>query len=141
MSRRLSSLVAIAATILGGASLAGAQTVTYCTQFSFSPAFSPAGADAGSCGGLVSMMLGGGANRATLTFTGHDEWLGHRPAPSDSLPLIGEAPRHRGIFLAFGHHHIGLTTGAKTGRLLASLVNREQPEIDMAPYTPMRFAA
>ena len=76
-----------------------------------------------------------------LTFTGHDEWLGHRPAPSDSLPLIGEAPRHRGIFLAFGHHHIGMTTGAKTGRLLAAMVNREQPEIDMAPYTPMRFAA
>lgn len=77
----------------------------------------------------------------TLTFSGHDEWLGHRPAPSDSLPLIGEAPRHRGIFLAFGHHHIGLTTGAKTGRLLAAMVNREQPEIDMAPYTPVRFAA
>jgi D-amino-acid dehydrogenase len=76
-----------------------------------------------------------------LTFTGHEEWLGHRPAPSDSLPLIGEAPRHRGIFLAFGHHHIGLTTGAKTGRLLAALVNREQPEIDMTPYTPTRFAA
>ena len=76
-----------------------------------------------------------------LTFTKHDEWLGHRPAPSDSLPLIGEMPRHRGIFLAFGHHHIGLTTGAKTGRLLAALVNGERPEIDMTPYTPARFAA
>jgi glycine/D-amino acid oxidase-like deaminating enzyme len=77
----------------------------------------------------------------TLTFTHYDEWLGHRPAPSDSLPLIGEVPRHRGIFLAFGHHHIGLTTGAKTGRLLAALVNGEQSEIDMSPYTPARFAA
>jgi D-amino-acid dehydrogenase len=76
-----------------------------------------------------------------LTFTHHDEWLGHRPAPSDSLPLIGEAPGHRGIFLAFGHHHIGLTTGAKTGRLLAAMVNGERPEIDMTPYTPARFAA
>jgi glycine/D-amino acid oxidase-like deaminating enzyme len=76
-----------------------------------------------------------------LTFTHYDEWLGHRPAPSDSLPLIGEVPRHRGIFLAFGHHHIGLTTGAKTGRLLAALVNGEQSEIDMTPYTPARFAA
>jgi glycine/D-amino acid oxidase-like deaminating enzyme len=76
-----------------------------------------------------------------LTFTHYDEWLGHRPAPSDSLPLIGEVPGHRGIFLAFGHHHIGLTTGAKTGRLLAALVNGEQSEIDMTPYTPARFAA
>jgi D-amino-acid dehydrogenase len=76
-----------------------------------------------------------------LTWTHYDEWLGHRPAPSDSLPLIGEAPRHRGIFLAFGHHHVGLTTGPKTGRLLAALVNGEAPGIDMAPYTPGRFAA
>lgn len=76
-----------------------------------------------------------------LTFTHYDEWLGHRPAPADSLPLIGEVPRHRGIFLALGHHHIGLTTGAKTGRLLASLVNGESAEIDMTPYTPTRFAS
>ena len=76
-----------------------------------------------------------------LTWSHHDEWLGHRPAPSDSLPLIGEVPRRRGIFLAFGHHHVGLTTGPKTGRLLAALVNGETPAIDMTPYTPARFAA
>ncbi len=77
----------------------------------------------------------------TLTYTHYDEWLGHRPAPSDSLPLIGEVPRHRGIFLAFGHHHVGLTTGPKTGRLLAAMVNGETPGLDMTPYTPARFAA
>jgi D-amino-acid dehydrogenase len=76
-----------------------------------------------------------------LTYSHTDEWLGHRPAPSDSLPLIGEVPGHRGIFLAFGHHHVGLTTGAKTGRLLAALVNRQDPGLDLAPYTPGRFAA
>jgi D-amino-acid dehydrogenase len=76
-----------------------------------------------------------------LTWTHTDEWLGHRPAPSDSLPLIGEVPRHRGLFLAFGHHHVGLTTGPKTGRLLAGMVNGEAPTIDMAPYAPARFAA
>ena len=43
-----------------------------------------------------------------LTFSSHEEWLGHRPAPSDSLPLIGEVPERPGIFLAFGHHHVGL---------------------------------
>jgi D-amino-acid dehydrogenase len=76
-----------------------------------------------------------------LTWTDHDEWLGHRPAPADSLPLIGEVPRRPGVFLAFGHHHVGLTTGPKTGRLLAALVNGEGPGIDMTPYTPARFAA
>jgi glycine/D-amino acid oxidase-like deaminating enzyme len=77
----------------------------------------------------------------TLTYTHYDEWLGHRPAPSDSLPLLGEVPRHRGIFLAFGHHHVGMTTGAKTGRVLASLVNGQDPGLDIEPYTPARFAA
>lgn len=77
----------------------------------------------------------------TLTYTHYDEWLGHRPAPSDSLPLIGEVPRHRGMFLAFGHHHVGLTTGPKTGRLLAAMVNGVTPGLDMSPYTPARFAA
>ena len=33
--------------------------------------------------------------------------------PSDSLPLIGQVRQHRGIYAAFGHHHIGLTGGPK----------------------------
>lgn len=37
-------------------------------------------------------------------------WLGHRPATSDSLPLIGEVGASR-VFAAFGHQHIGLTGG------------------------------
>jgi D-amino-acid dehydrogenase len=76
----------------------------------------------------------------TLTFTTCDEWLGHRPAPSDSIPLIGPVPRHPGAFLAFGHHHVGLTSGPKTGRLLATMIRGEAGELDMAPYAPARFA-
>ncbi|MEO0829518.1 MAG: FAD-dependent oxidoreductase, partial [Pseudomonadota bacterium] len=56
-----------------------------------------------------------------LTWTEEIEWLGHRPAPADSLPMIGEI-RNSEIFTAFGHHHIGLTGGPKTGRMVASLV-------------------
>lgn len=74
-----------------------------------------------------------------LAFAGHQEWLGHRPAPSDSLPLIGAVPGHAGAWLAFGHHHVGLTSGPKTGRLLAALIDGERPEIDMTPYAPARF--
>ena len=74
-----------------------------------------------------------------LEYAGEDEWLGHRPAPSDSLPLIGEVGQ-TGVFTAFGHHHIGLTGGPKTGRLVADLLTRRPPNIDMAPYSPNRFA-
>jgi D-amino-acid dehydrogenase len=76
----------------------------------------------------------------SLTFKACDEWLGHRPAPADSIPLIGPVPKHPGVFLAFGHHHVGLTSGPKTGRLLATMILGATPELDMAPYAPARFA-
>ncbi len=74
-----------------------------------------------------------------VTWKRQTEWMGHRPAPSDSIPLIGEVPGARGAFLAFGHHHVGLTGGPKTGRLVAQLVCGQRPNIDLAPYAPPRF--
>ncbi len=73
-----------------------------------------------------------------LSSTGEIEWLGHRPAPSDSLPLIGEIGQSR-VFTAFGHHHIGLTGGPKTGRLVAGLIAGQPVNTDLAPYHPQRF--
>ncbi len=67
------------------------------------------------------------------------EWMGHRPAIADSIPVIGEVPGVRGAYLGFGHHHVGLTGGPKTGRLLAQLVSGQRPNIDLAPYAPSRF--
>lgn len=75
-----------------------------------------------------------------LTAAAQEEWMGHRPAPSDSLPVIGEVGA-TGVFAAFGHHHVGLTGGPKTGRLVADLVGGRAPNLDMAPYAPQRFAA
>jgi len=68
-----------------------------------------------------------------------EEWLGFRPAPSDSLPLIGEIG-DSGVFAAFGHHHIGLTGGPKTGRMVADLVNGTLANYDARPFAPQRFA-
>ena len=73
-----------------------------------------------------------------MTFKEESIWLGHRPAPSDSLPLIGEI-RKSGIFTGFGHHHIGLTAGPKTGRILAGLITGQNQAIDLTPYDPGRF--
>lgn len=74
-----------------------------------------------------------------LVSTGEHEWLGHRPAPVDSLPLIGELPNVRGAWAAFGHHHVGLTAGPKTGRLIAELIARRETSVDVRPYAPGRF--
>lgn len=73
-----------------------------------------------------------------MTATGEIEWMGHRPAPSDSLPLIGQVGTSR-VFAAFGHHHIGLTAGPKTGRLVAGLVTGQPSNMDLAAYAPQRF--
>jgi D-amino-acid dehydrogenase len=74
-----------------------------------------------------------------LTWRHRTEWMGHRPAVADSIPLIGEAPGLRGAFLGFGHDHVGLTAGPKTGRIVAQLISGRTPNLDLAPYAPGRF--
>ena len=74
-----------------------------------------------------------------LTYDRIDEWMGHRPAPSDSIPLIGEINSSQGTYCAFGHHHIGLTAGPKTGRIIADMISGNKSNIDLAPYEVSRF--
>ncbi|MEM6891249.1 MAG: FAD-binding oxidoreductase [Pseudomonadota bacterium] len=74
-----------------------------------------------------------------MTFTREIEWMGHRPAPADSLPLIGQIGQS-GVYTAFGHHHIGLTGGPKTGRLVAGLIAGQPTNMDLSAYAPERFA-
>jgi len=74
-----------------------------------------------------------------LRATSEEEWLGFRPAPSDSLPLIGEVG-NSGVFAGFGHHHIGLTGGPKTGRMIADMISGNSPKNNTSPYDPDRFS-
>lgn len=67
------------------------------------------------------------------------EWMGHRPATPDSLPIIGRAPLYANAFYAFGHGHVGLTLGPTTGRLIADLVLEGQTDVDLAPFAADRF--
>ena len=76
-----------------------------------------------------------------LSWTDSKEWLGHRPAPSDSVPLIGELPDTKGVYVGFGHQHVGLSGGAKTGELLSQLICGEETGLNMQMYSPMRFRA
>ena len=46
-------------------------------------------------------------------------WFGNRPCMPGMLPLVGRAPRHKGLWLNFGHGHQGFTLGPTTGRMLA----------------------
>ena len=66
-------------------------------------------------------------------------WSGIRPCMPDMLPVVGEAPRHKGLWLHFGHGHQGFTLGPATGRLLAEVMLGEAPYVDPAPYNPIRL--
>lgn len=66
-------------------------------------------------------------------------WMGARPATPDMKPIIGAAPRHRGLWFAFGHAHQGLTLSAVTGRMLAEMMSGERPFVDAAPFSAERF--
>jgi len=68
-------------------------------------------------------------------------WKGARPCLPDSLPILGPAPRHEGLWFSFGHGHLGLTLGPVTGRLLAAMIAGEPPLTDPRPYAPERFLA
>jgi D-amino-acid dehydrogenase len=67
-------------------------------------------------------------------------WLGSRPCFPDSMPVIGRAPGHPGLWLAYGHGHMGLTLGPVTGRLLAEMMTGATPFCDPAPYAAERFS-
>jgi D-amino-acid dehydrogenase len=66
-------------------------------------------------------------------------WKGARPCLPDMLPILGPAPRHKGLWFDFGHAHHGLTLGPVCGRLLAEMMTGETPFIDPRPYRADRF--
>lgn len=67
------------------------------------------------------------------------EWMGRRPSTPDSLPLLGPSPKAPGIVLACGGQHLGLTMGAKVGRIAAGLATGKPTNLDIAPYRVDRF--
>ncbi len=69
-----------------------------------------------------------------------EEWMGHRPAPVDSIPFIGPFDHVQGLYGAFGHHHVGLGAGARTGQLVADMVCGKDIDIDIKPYSLSRYS-
>ena len=68
-----------------------------------------------------------------------EPWLGRRPCLPDMCPVIGPAPRHKGLWFNFGHAHHGLTLGPVCGRLLAEMMTGAAPFTDPTPYSAERF--
>ena len=66
-------------------------------------------------------------------------WMGRRPTLADSLPMIGAAPRHAGLWFNFGHQHLGLSMAPGSAQLLAALLAGTPPPVTAAPFSPTRF--
>jgi D-amino-acid dehydrogenase len=68
-----------------------------------------------------------------------EPWMGARPCFADSLPVTGAAPGEAGLWLNFGHGHVGFTLGPVTGRLIAEMITGQDPFVDPGPLSPNRF--
>ena len=71
--------------------------------------------------------------------THEDEWLGFRPTLPDFLPILGPSLKNKNIIYAFGHHHLGWTLGAITGKIISGIVAEEKTNLDLSPYSSKRF--
>ena len=69
----------------------------------------------------------------------YDEWLGFRPTLPDFLPVIGPSKNNKNLFYSFGHHHLGWTLGAISGKIVAGMIAGENSNLDLSPYSSLRF--
>ncbi len=68
-----------------------------------------------------------------------DQWMGFRPTLPDFLPVLGPSSKNKNIIYAFGHHHLGWTLGAITGKIISGMVTEEKTNLDLTPYSSKRF--
>ena len=69
-----------------------------------------------------------------------DEWLGFRPTLPDYLPVIGPSKNYNNVFYCFGHHHLGWTLGAISGKIISKMISNEKTNLDLKPYSSLRFS-
>ena len=69
-----------------------------------------------------------------------DEWLGFRPSLPDFLPVMGPSKNHKNVFYCFGHHHLGWTLGPISGKIISGMIANENTNLDLKPYSSLRFS-
>ena len=72
--------------------------------------------------------------------THEDEWLGYRPTLPDFLPVIGPSKKYKNLFYSFGHHHLGWTLGAISGKIVSKMISGEKTNLNLEPYSSLRFS-
>lgn len=83
------------------------------------------------------------AAREYLADTGEQEvleiWRGFRPLTPDGLPIIERSETWDNLIIATGHGMQGIAMGPITGKLVAQLMCKETPSVDVAGLISKRF--
>lgn len=66
-------------------------------------------------------------------------FAGLRPATPDGKPIIGEVKGKKGLFIAAGHEGDGIALAPITGKIIASMINREKINYDIEKLNINRF--
>jgi D-amino-acid dehydrogenase len=74
-------------------------------------------------------------------FSGIEPWSGLRPCTPDGLPCIGSVPGLANATVATGHAMLGLSLAPVTAQLVADLITKGKPDldVDLPNLGPARF--
>jgi glycine oxidase len=68
-----------------------------------------------------------------------EDWAGLRPGTPDALPILG-ATSIPGYYVAAGHFRDGILLAPITAQIMTDVINDTQPGLELAPFSPRRFA-
>ncbi|SOC02988.1 glycine/D-amino acid oxidase-like deaminating enzyme [Ureibacillus xyleni] len=94
---------------------------------------------------ISSFVLTAVANKATEAFPCLKNtnlirsFVGFRPFTPDNLPILGEVPTVRGLYIAAGHEGDGVALAPITGHIIAEVVTGQTVDMDLTPFHMNRF--
>ena len=63
-----------------------------------------------------------------------------RPYSPDQMPILGPVPGTGSLYLSTGHGYKGITLAIISGKAMAQQIANGRSDIDIAPFSPTRFA-
>ena len=69
-----------------------------------------------------------------------DEWLGFMPTLPDYFPVICPSKHYTKVSYSFWPHHLGWTLGAISGKIISGMIAEENTNLDLKPYSSLRFS-
>jgi glycine oxidase len=67
-----------------------------------------------------------------------EDWAGLRPGTPDALPILG-ATATPGYYVATGHFRDGILLAPVTARVMAQVIEGQNPDHDLTAFSPARF--